>query len=343
MATLTQRGKSWILSWVENGKQQRRSIGPIAAIPKKQAMAILHAKQLELSPAARLLPDLHRPAVPTFTEWAKEYALWHEVEYPDSHYRVRQVIEDHLLPEFGSAFIDSLDPSSVEQYKKRRRRIVKDASVVKEIRTLKAILNRAVELRVIRDNPITMVAAPKILDAKPHRYYTPDELQRIYEATRMVVNGGEANPEHGAWWRLYANTGMRKAEGLHLRRRDIGRDGLRIVSTSEERTKSARWRDIPLGDGAKEALEAIPRHGEYVLPRIHPTSLSRAFLRDAERARLDGSLHTLRHTYISHLVLAGVPLRTVQVYAGHSSITVTEQYAYLIPDRAVNAVTAMRL
>jgi len=34
-----------------------------------------------------------------------------------------------------------------------------------------------------------------------------------------------------------------------------------IVSTGEERTKSGEWREIPLTDGAREALEALPRSG----------------------------------------------------------------------------------
>lgn len=346
MATLTQRGKSWLLSWIENGRQERRSLGPIAAIPRKQAEAILHAKQLEFSQAAHLLPNLHRSAAPTFTEWAKEYALWHECEFPDSHWRVKQIIEQYLLPEFGGSFMDAIDPLSVERFKKKRRKVAADATVVKEFRTLVAIINRAIETKVIRENPISTVKAPRILDSKPHRFYEADELVSIYAATRTIVNGGEGtqtNPEHGAWWRLFVNTGMRRAEGLNLERRWIGGDGLRVVSTEAARTKSAKWRDIPLAIGAAEALKEIPKRGVYVLPRMAATSLSRAFDHALTRANLDGSLHTLRHTYISHLVRAGVPLRTVQLYAGHSSVTVTEKYAYLMPGRAAEAAVALAL
>jgi integrase len=345
MATLTQRGKSWILSWVEGGRQQRRALGPVAAIPRKQAQAILHAKQLELSTAARLLPDLHRPAMPTVNEWAVDYVLWHEGKHPHSHARIRQIIEQHLLPEFGSLYLDAVDDATAERFMRLRRRAgAKDATVLKEFRTMMAMLNRAVDVDVIRRNPLSAVEAPRVLDSKPHRYYQTGELIRLYEATRIGrINGGDTNPEHGAWWKLFANTGMRRAEARHLRRNDIGHDGLRILSTTEERTKSAKWRDVPLSEGAREAIDAIPKRGERVLPEIALPSLSRACANDLERAGLDGSLHTLRHTYISHLVLAGVPLRTVQLYAGHSSIAVTEQYAYLMPDRAATAAVMLRL
>ena len=167
--------------------------------------------------------------------------------------------------------------------------------------------------------------APKLLDSKPHRFYEVDELLELYKA---------ADPMHAPLWKLFANTGMRRGEGLMLRWSWIGKKSIRILSTVDERTKSGDWREIPLSDGANEALEAIKKNGEYVLPRIRPESLSRAFLRDAASAKLDGSLHTLRHTYISHLVRSGVPLRTVQIFAGHTHYSTTEKYAYLSPGEA---------
>ena len=51
---------------------------------------------------------------------------------------------------------------------------------------------------------------------------------------------------------------------------------------------------------------------------------------DITRADLPGSLHSLRHTYICHLLLALVPIRTVQLHAGHASIATTEKYAYQV-------------
>lgn len=50
------------------------------------------------------------------------------------------------------------------------------------------------------------------------------------------------------------------------------------------------------------------------------------------------AFHTLRHTYISRLVLAGVDIRTVQELAEHKTITMTMRYSHLAPQHKRRAV-----
>lgn len=137
------------------------------------------------------------------------------------------------------------------------------------------------------------------------------------------------------------NTGMRRREGLALDWRAVGADEIRIVSTEHERTKSGRWRLIPLSEGARDALETLGRG--RVLPEILPKSLSRWFEDDLRAADVEGTLHDLRHTFCSHLVMSGTPLRTVQALAGHSTVKVTERYAHLSPDYLRGAVAGLRI
>ena len=80
----------------------------------------------------------------------------------------------------------------------------------------------------------------------------------------------------------------------------------------------------------------------YLCPRMHPKSYSRAFEKSARRAGLEGSLHWLRHSFCINLLLGGSNIRTVQMLAGHSTITVTENYLRVIPDKiAKEAVSNM--
>jgi integrase len=106
------------------------------------------------------------------------------------------------------------------------------------------------------------------------------------------------------------------------------------LSTSEERTKSGKWREIPVFPGARDALDELDAilgaDREFILPRLTLPSVSRAAAKCITRAELAGGIHTFRHTYISHLAMdPNVPIRTIQQWAGHSSIQTTELYMYL--------------
>jgi len=268
-----------------------------------------------------------------FGQFTQEYLLWHQSEHPASFYRIEQLVRQHLTPAFEFTPLDMITPQLAEQYKFDRQKSAAPATVGKEIRTLKAILNKAIEWGRIRVNPIHYVSEPKQLNSRPERFYSAEELQLIYLAS----------PDKPHVWRLMANTGIRRGEALQLRWADVGREEIRVVSTEDERTKSGKWRTVPLSEGAREALGRFKQEGERVLPHIRPESLSRAFMHDATRASVDGSLHTLRHTFISHLVMRGVPLRTVQILAGHAHFTTTERYAHLAPGYLQHTVSGLSL
>lgn len=66
---------------------------------------------------------------------------------------------------------------------------------------------------------------------------------------------------------------------------------------------------------------------------VHKEIVSDWFAADAKRAGIGGSLHRLRDTFCAHMVMAGVPLRRVQILAGHADYATTEKYhAHLIPE-----------
>lgn len=51
--------------------------------------------------------------------------------------------------------------------------------------------------------------------------------------------------------------------------------------------------------------------------------------------------HDLRHTFASQLVSAAVPMRQVQEWLGHSTITMTMRYAHLAPGGGANLIAAL--
>jgi len=48
--------------------------------------------------------------------------------------------------------------------------------------------------------------------------------------------------------------------------------------------------------------------------------------------------HDLRHTFASHLVMKGVPIKTVQEYLGHANLTMTMRYSHLAPSHHREAI-----
>lgn len=314
MATYYQYKGAWYLQWRAQGQRVKEWIGKVDQIAERDVKVRLRAKELELLTGQKVLPT-----GVTFQAFATEYCAWHANQYPASAERTIQIIQEHLLPVLRFYALDHIPPLVIEQYKQERASHAKAATIAKELRTLKAMLNRAIDWGIIDRNPVARVKPPQEYDSKPPHFYAREELVLLFQSGK------------GDIWRLLANTGMRRAEALNLKRNDVGQESIRVLSTEEARTKSRKWREIPLTDGAREALDRLGQE-DFVVPRITPPSLSRAFVTEAGRLSLPGSLHSLRHTYISHLVMAGIPLRTVQVLAGHAHFTTTEKYAHLAPN-----------
>lgn len=314
MATIYPRGERWYLNWSEGGVQHRKSLGRIT---EREADLRRKAKEVELGTGKRIFI-----ASALFDDHLERYLTWHRAEFPDSHFRVEQIAEQHF-GDFRGRALSQIDQPLVERWKAARMSAVARESVSKELRTLKAVFAKAVQWGDLEENPAQHVEPPKSLESEPIVWYSKVELARLYQM------------HHGLTWRLMANTGLRRTEAQQLRwsQVDLRRKVLDVVSTAEARTKSGRWRQVPLSAGAIEALKSLKVEGaQFVLPRITAESLSRAFLQDVARLDLQGSLHSLRHTYGAHLVMAGVPLRTVQVLMGHASIKTTERYAHLGKD-----------
>ena len=138
--------------------------------------------------------------------------------------------------------------------------------------------------------------------------------------------------------------GLRLQEGTHLHVADI--DSARMMI--HVHGKGAKDRYVPLPQRTLTLLRQYwsthrnpvllfpsPGHGEVPLA-ISTTPMHRSSAQDAFRAALKASgnnkrasVHTLRHSWATHLLEAGVNLRLIQEWLGHRSPTTTSVYTHL--------------
>jgi integrase/recombinase XerD len=143
--------------------------------------------------------------------------------------------------------------------------------------------------------------------------------------------------------------GLRLREGTHLRPQDV--DGKRKVV--HVHGKGSRDRIVPIPDRTLALLREhwkTHRSPDWLVPAptrrglehslannggpVTRGSLQSCLRRAVQRSdvRKKASVHTLRHSYATHLLEDGVDLRIIQGYLGHSSPKTTSLYTHLTPE-----------
>ena len=194
-----------------------------------------------------------------------------------------------------------------------------------------------------------LLIAPCPAPPKPHTLPRPTEVSRFNELLALLA--AVHSPHHRAFLTTLYSCGLRLSEALNLEVGDIDAErGLIHV----HRGKGAKDRMVPLPPATLALLRrhwASHRHPRMLFPAIGRGDIRQAWLRarfatepmaissvqeafrqarDAAGIRKQGvSVHTLRHSYATHLLEAGVALPTIQRYLGHSQIQTTLIYVHL--------------
>lgn len=196
-------------------------------------------------------------------------------------------------------------------------------------------------------NPAKAARTPKRGRTLP-THLDRSEVELLFaEAERRAAEGGFGEVRDLAMLELFYSTGMRLSElaGLNTDDLDLVSDQVKV------RGKGKKERIIPVG---RHAVAALRRYGQQRESRLGFASGDRRALFLNQRGRritprgvqlamksLLGELgrgrelhvHSLRHTFATHLLDAGADLRAVQELLGHASLSTTQVYTHTSVER----------
>ncbi|ODS33560.1 MAG: integrase [Candidatus Scalindua rubra] len=333
MSGLYRRGKMYWIDYRVNGRRYRESTGTT----KRREAEYVHACRTKEANEGKT-PEIKKiKKVVKLFELAKDYLKWTERQ---KVHRTKKVWVKQLIESFGNFDVKDLKPKIIEQWQCVRLRYNKPSTVNRLTGCLKHMVNKGVQWEMLPEEILRQVRKVKLLEEnnKRLRFLTVEECQTLIDCCRDHLKPIVTVALH---------TGMRKGEVLGLMWEHIDlKHGFILLGI----TKNGERREIPINTTLeflfKDLLEKAK--SEYVFTDKngkHYSSVKRSFNTACRKAGIiNFRFHDLRHTFASHLVMAGIDLTSVKELLGHKSLTMTLRYAHLAPGhkrRAVNTLDVL--
>lgn len=226
-----------------------------------------------------------------------------------------------------------------------RNAAYKDATVARKVAAVKSFFGFLSAEAVINADPTEQLKSPQVGKSLPRALSVREVDELLEQPGRRSTP--EARRDKAMLELLYA-TGLRVTELVSLDVADIALESdpvtVRCVGKGE------RERVLPL---YQRPVDELRQYIFHVRPRLVRNRREPALFvnRRGERltrqgfwlilknyaheAKLDKAItpHTLRHTYATHMLSGGMPLRNVQDALGHASISTTQIYTHLTDDQ----------
>ena len=239
--------------------------------------------------------------------------------------------------------IVSVSGKEIEKYLGLRKNVLNDCdhplrgSTVNKAKSALRSFFRYIQNEDIRsDNPAELIVMGE-RGRKLPEVFDLDQVERILSSIDTNKKNGIRDR---ALFELIYSSGLRISEASDLKAGNIyfNESVIRIMG------KGRKERFVPLGDEAekwlrKYIIESRPflqknKKCEYLFLNNRGEKLSRKGIwkRFSDLAGLEGvssKVHTLRHSFATHLLKGGADLRAVQELLGHSDISTTQIYTHL--------------
>jgi len=241
----------------------------------------------------------------------------------------------------GNKRLRSYSVLDFDRYKVLRLSEIKKITANKEIRTLRALFERAVRYGYMESNPVRRCnifkidqSVPQILSMDQFNYLlTFIKEKELRDVVMMAVL-----------------TAMRAGELVHLEWNDIDLLG-RVIAVKNKpahRVKTGKERLVPMSTAVYAILSRLERKGERVFYKSDGQPYSVKFVSDKFRkyrkqAGLSEGIHvhSLRHTSLTWMHHNGIPSESLRHIAGHSSIQTTHIYTHALPSHLLEAVNTL--
>lgn len=242
---------------------------------------------------------------------------------------------------------EDVDEAKAEEYARAISKTMASGTYNKALNALTLIWRVTARDVGVRENPWQSLARRRS-DAHIRRPFT-------HEETDAIMNAAEGEIKTLIAVCLY--TGLRLGDACQLKWSDIKNSAVYVITAKRDRKVT-----IPLHPKLQEIIGSGKKTG-YVMPAIAMryindikgrSSVSRSVKRLIEKAgiktsvecgegrlRPDATAHSLRHTFVTRAIEAGVPPHVVQAIVGHASATMTERYTHLSDVAVLAAFNAM--
>lgn len=314
------------MDFYANGRRYRKLVGSSKSLAEK-ALA-----KVEVEIAENKFLDIKKEQRIKFEDFANEFYENHcKVNHRTPHKAAGSSLKV-LRRFFSGVYLHEINPQMIEKFKRERCMEVSPSTVNRALVTLKSLFNRAADWgKFDGENPVRKV---KLFPENNTRtqFLEKEEIGSLINACddrlRPIVI-------------VAINTGMRKSEILNLKWHDIDFERGIIYLL---RTKNNERRDIPMNEAVKSAIVSVKKHPSspyiFCTKKGNPfTDIRKSYGKAIERAGIKYIVfHSLRHTFASQLVMAGVDLNSVRELLGHKSLRMTLRYSHLSLDHKKRAV-----
>ena len=323
----------YVIEYRIGGKSKRKTLG---SIDKRSADVYFRKFCADIAEQEVGLKKVQKISLSDYTDMYLKFAK--AEKSPKTVIKDEQVLQD-LIHYFGDINLDNITQRELYNFRLQQLKNVSATTVNITFRHLKAIFNRAIKDGYLISNPFVGIKPLRVPESELPRFFDLDEITIVRDAFR--------GDEFENLIEFYLLTGVRLREALLLNRSDIDFKRKQLVIRSEN-TKAKKNRVISFVSDVKlEALlKKLPRRKDGLMfgPKDRPQWtegwVSHKISKTLSKFGFEwASCHTFRHTYISHLVMQGVPLPTVQQIVGHGDYTTTLKYAHLAPNHTIEMVS----